>query len=83
MEFKRLGKKLIACIVADTVCAAVLMKGNDGWQVDDMIPSKYLNAHRKRSVQSDAKGSLHMGSRLERLNVYYPCSESAVRDNHN
>ena len=42
MEFKRLGKKLIACIVADTVCAAVLVKGNDGWQADDIIPMKYL-----------------------------------------
>ncbi len=50
MEFKRLGKKLIACIVADTVCAAVLVKGNDGWQVDDMIPTKYLNTDKYQGI---------------------------------
>ena len=50
MEFKRLGNKIIACIVADTVCAAVLVKGNDGWQVDDMIPSKYLNADKYQGI---------------------------------
>ena len=50
MEFKRLGKKLIACIVADTVCAAVLVKGNDGWQVDDMIPAKYLNTDKYQGI---------------------------------
>jgi len=50
MEFKRLGKKLIACIVADTVCAAVLVKGNDGWQADDMIPMKYLNVDKQQGI---------------------------------
>ena len=50
MEFKRLGKKLIACIVADTVCAAVLVKGNDGWQVEDMIPTKYLNTDKYQGI---------------------------------
>lgn len=50
MEFKRLGKKLIACIVADTVCAAVLVKGNDGWQADDMIPTKYLNTDKYQGI---------------------------------
>ncbi len=50
MEFKRLGKELIACIVADTVCAAVLVKGNDGWQVDDMIPTKYLNTDKYQGI---------------------------------
>ncbi len=50
MEFKRLEKKLIACIVADTVCVAVLVKGNDGWQVDDMIPTKYLNTDKYQGI---------------------------------
>jgi len=50
MEFKRLGKKLIACIVADTVCAAVLVKGNDGWQADDIIPTKYLNTDKYQGI---------------------------------
>ena len=50
MEFKRLGKKLIACIVADTVCAAVLVKGNDGWQADDIIPTKYLNTDKQQEI---------------------------------
>lgn len=50
IEFKRLGKKLVACIVADTVCAAVLVKGNDGWQVEDMIPTKYLNTDKYQGI---------------------------------
>lgn len=50
IEFKRLGKKLIGCIVADVVMAAVLLKGNDGWQVDDMIPTKYLNADKQQEI---------------------------------
>lgn len=50
MEFKRLGKKLIACIVADTVCAAVLVKGNDGWQADDIIPMKYLAKDKQQGI---------------------------------
>lgn len=50
MEFKRLGKKLVGCIVADVVMAAVLVKGNDGWQIDDMIPTKYLNADKQQEI---------------------------------
>ena len=50
MEFKRLGKKLIACIVADTVCAAVLVKGSDGWQADDIIPMKYLAKDKQQEI---------------------------------
>ena len=50
IEFKRLGKKLIACIVADTVCAAVLVKGNDGWQADDIIPMKYLAKDKQQEI---------------------------------
>ena len=50
IEFKRLGKKLVGCIVADTVMAAVLLKGNEGWQIDDMIPTKYLNADKQQEI---------------------------------
>lgn len=50
MEFKRLGKKLVGCIVADTVMAAILVKGNDGWQIDDMIPTKYLNKDKQQEI---------------------------------
>lgn len=50
IEFKRLGKKLVGCIVADTVMAAILVKGNDGWQIDDMIPTKYLNKDKQQEI---------------------------------
>ena len=50
IEFKRLGKKIVGCIVADVVCAAVLVKGNDGWQIDDMIPTKYLNTETQPEI---------------------------------
>ena len=50
IEFKRLGKKIVGCIVADAVCAAVLVKGNDGWQIDDMIPTKYLNTETQPEI---------------------------------
>lgn len=50
IEFKRLGKKLVGCIVADVVMAAVLVRGNNGWQIDDMIPMKYLNADRQQEI---------------------------------
>lgn len=50
MEFKCLGKKLVGCIVADVVMAAVLVRGNDGWQIDDMIPMKYLNADKQQEI---------------------------------
>lgn len=50
MEFKRLGKKLVGCIVADTIMAAILVKGNDGWQIDDMIPTKYLNKDKQQEI---------------------------------
>ncbi len=50
IKFKRLGKKLIGCIVADTVMAAVLLKGNDGWQADDIIPMKYLNKDKQQEI---------------------------------
>jgi hypothetical protein len=50
IEFKRLGKALVGCIVADVVMAAVLVKGMDGWGIDDMIPTKYLNADKQREI---------------------------------
>lgn len=50
IEFKRLGKKLVGCIVADTIMAAILVKGNDGWQIDDMIPTKYLNKDKQQEI---------------------------------
>ena len=36
--------------MADTVCAAVLVKGSDGWQIDDMIPTKYLNVDKQQEI---------------------------------
>ena len=50
IEFKRLGKKLVGCIVADTIMAAILVKSNDGWQIDDMIPTKYLNKDKYQGI---------------------------------
>lgn len=49
-EFKRLGKKLVGCIVADNIMAAILVKGDDGWQIDDMIPTKYLNTDKCQGI---------------------------------
>lgn len=50
MEFKRLGKKLVGCIVADVVMVAVLLKSDGKWEIDDMIPTKYLNADRQQEI---------------------------------
>lgn len=59
MEFKRLGKKLIACIVADTVCAAVLLKNNDGvWRIDDEVPAKYLNTDKYQGIMDAINAKL-------------------------
>lgn len=50
IEFKRLGKALVGCIVAETVMAAVLLKSNGKWEIDDMIPTKYLNADKQQEI---------------------------------
>lgn len=50
MEFKRLGKTLVGCIVDDVVMAAVLLKSNGKWEIDDMIPTKYLNVDKQQEI---------------------------------
>ncbi len=50
IEFKQLGKKIIGCIVSELIMAAVLIKGDDGWQIGDMIPTKYLNADKQQEI---------------------------------
>ena len=50
IEFKQLGKALVGCIVADVVMVAVLVKGMDGWGIDDMIPTKYLNTDKQQEI---------------------------------
>ena len=50
IEFKRLGRSLVGCIVADVAMAAVLLKAHGKWEIDDMIPSKYLNAEKHQEI---------------------------------
>ena len=50
IEFKRLGRSLVGCIVADVVMAAILVKSQGKWDIDDMIPSKYLNAEKQQEI---------------------------------
>lgn len=50
IKFKRLGKALVGCIVADVVMAAVLLKSNGKWDIDDMIPTKYLNVDKQQEI---------------------------------
>ena len=69
IEFKRLGKKLVGCIVADTVMAAVLLKGNEGWQIDDMIPTKYLNADKQQEIIDAINQKLNELNSLETVKL--------------
>lgn len=59
IQFKRLGKTIVGCIVADTVMAAVLIKSHGKWEIDDMIPSKYLNAEKQQEIYDAIKQELN------------------------
>lgn len=50
IEFKKLGKSIVGCVVADVVMAAILIKSNGKWEIDDMVPSKYLNADKQQEI---------------------------------
>lgn len=50
IEFERLGRSLVGCIVADVVVVAILVKSQGKWEIDDMIPSKYLNAEKHQEI---------------------------------
>ena len=50
IAFKKLGKALVGCIVADVVMAAVLLRSNGKWEIDDMIPMKYLNVDKQQEI---------------------------------
>lgn len=50
IEFNRLGRSIVGCIVADVVMAAILLKSHGKWEIDDMIPSKYLNVEKQQEI---------------------------------
>jgi len=65
IQFKRLGKNITGCIVADTVMAAVLIKSNGKWEIDDMIPEKYLNFHKQQEIYDAINKELNRLNSME------------------
>jgi len=49
--------------------AAVLLKGNEGWQIDDMIPTKYLNADKQQEIIDAINQKLNELNSLETVKL--------------